>query len=164
VSAVETSLATGTPAKRRFLQPGQLVVSAAPMEITTILGSCVAVCLWDSQRRLGGMNHFMLPISGGNGASSARFGSVAMAELLDGVRAIGGRQPFLQARLFGGSCMFEHLRSTTHLGQQNVDLAVDFLMRNRIDILQNETGGNRGRKVTYRTDEGNACLISILMN
>jgi chemotaxis protein CheD len=147
--------------KSRFLQPGQLVVSAEPMQITTILGSCVAVCLWDSKRRIGGMNHFMLPIHSGSSVSSPRFGNVAMTQLVDSLRAAGGRLPFLQARVFGGSCMFEQLQSATHLGQKNVELALDFLSRNHIDVIQRETGGKRGRKLIYRTDEGSACLISI---
>jgi chemotaxis protein CheD len=158
VSAMAVGFDAATPRKTRFLQPGQLVVSADPMQITTILGSCVAVCLWDSQRRVGGMNHFMLPLFAGSGASSPRFGNVAMTELLEGIRAAGGRLPFLQARVFGGACMFEQMQSATHLGQKNVDLAIEFLARNCIDVIQLEFGGKRGRKLTYRTDEGTACL------
>jgi len=158
VSAMPIDVAAAAPRKTRFLQPGQLAVSAEPMQITTILGSCVAVCLWDSQRRVGGMNHFMLPLFAGAGASSPRFGNVAMAELLDGIRTAGGRLPFLQARVFGGACMFEQMESTTHLGKKNVDLAIEFLSRNCIEVIQLESGGKRGRKLIYRTDEGSACL------
>jgi len=155
-----SSLAVQTlvPRVTRFLQPGHLAVSAEPMQITTILGSCVAVCLFDPQRRIGGMNHFMLPLFGGGGASSPRFGNVAMTELLESVRAAGGRLPFMQARVFGGACMFSQMESATHLGQKNSDLAIEFLSRHHIDVIQRETGGNRGRKLIFRTDEGNACL------
>ena len=90
------------PRAIRFLQPGHLIVSADPTDVTTILGSCVAVCLWDEQRRIGGINHFMLPLSGYN-AATPRFGDVAMNRLIDDLRAIGGSLPFLQARVFGGS-------------------------------------------------------------
>ena len=147
--------------KTRFLQPGQLVVSLEPMQVTTILGSCVAVCLWDMKLRAGGVNHFMLPLPGSGGASSPRFGNIAMAELLDRLRAIGARLPYIQARVIGGACMFEQMQSSTHLGQKNVDLAIDFLMRYGIEIVQVETGGNRGRKLIYKTDEGSAWLVSI---
>jgi chemotaxis protein CheD len=145
----------------RFLQPGHLVISAQPMEITTILGSCVAVCLWDMTRRIGGMNHFMLPHFSGSGVSSARFGNVAMKELLDGLRNAGGRLPFLQARVFGGACMFAQMSTSAHLGMKNVELAVDFLSRSGIEVVEANTGGSRGRKLTYRTDEGSVCLKSI---
>ena len=147
---------------KHFLQPGQLVISVEPMQITTILGSCIAVCLWDSQRRIGGMNHFMLPMFGGGTAkSSARFGNVAMQSLLDALRDAGARLPFLQARVFGGACMFEPMRSAAHLGQKNAEVALDFLSGHAIEIVQIETGGSRGRKLTYETDGGTACLASI---
>ena len=145
----------------RFLQPGHLVIASQPTQITTILGSCVAVCLWDVTKRIGGMNHFMLPLASGRATGSPRFGNVAMSELLDGLRAIGARLPFLQARVFGGSCMFKEMQSSAHLGQKNVDLALDFLARSGIEIVEVNTGGNRGRKLIYRTDEGVACLKSI---
>lgn len=148
--------------KTRFLQPGHLAVSIEPMLITTILGSCVAVCLWDSQQRIGGMNHFMLPMfGGGSAASSARFGNVAMRELIDALRAAGARLPFMQARVFGGACMFEQMRSPTHLGQKNVEVALDFLAGTGIEVVQVDTGGSRGRKLMYLTEGGTACLASI---
>jgi len=147
------------PAK--FLQPGQLVVSDKPMQVTTILGSCVAVCLFDHKLRIGGVNHFMLPLFSGNGASSARFGDVAMRQLLEGMRALGARIPLLEARVFGGACMFPGMQSADHLGHKNAELALDFLYRAGIEVVQADTGGDRGRKVIYQTDEGTACLISI---
>jgi chemotaxis protein CheD len=143
-----------------FLQPGHLIVSAEPLTVTTILGSCVAVCLWDEQRRVGGINHFMLPISGGKTASP-RFGDVAMRKLLDDLRAIGARLPFLQARVFGGACMFTPMQSASHLGNKNVELALDFLSRTGVKVIEADTGGVRGRKLIFRTDEGTACLKSI---
>jgi len=158
VSALPVETAMG---RTRFLQPGQLVISTEPMQVTTILGSCIAVCLWDVRLRAGGVNHFMLPFHTGSATSSARFGNVAMEQLLGGLRTLGARLPFLQARVFGGACMFEQMKATSHLGQKNAELALDFLARNGIEIVQVETGGNRGRKLIYRTDEGNACLISI---
>jgi len=147
--------------RTKFLQPGQLVVSEQPMQVTTILGSCIAVCLWDRKLRIGGVNHFMLPLFSGNGVSSARFGDVAMRQLLDGLRALGARLPLLEARVFGGACMFAGMRSADHLGAKNAELALDFLYRNGIDVVQADTGGDRGRKLIYQTDEGKACLISI---
>ena len=145
----------------RFLQPGHLVIATLPTQVTTILGSCVAVCLWDITKRIGGINHFMLPLHSGSGTASPRFGNVAMKELLDGLRAAGARQPFLQARVFGGACMFAQMQSTSHLGKKNVGVALDFLAKNGVEVVQVDTGGNRGRKLIYRTDEGSACLTTI---
>ncbi|HEX3583002.1 MAG TPA: chemotaxis protein CheD [Thermoanaerobaculia bacterium] len=145
----------------RFLQPGHLVIATEPMQVTTILGSCVAVCMFDTTKRVGGINHFMLPLASGRSASSARFGDVAMNELLNGVRDAGGRLPFIQARVFGGASMFTEMKTAASLGQKNVELALDFLARVGIDVIEIDTGGNRGRKLIYRTDEGTVCLKSI---
>ena len=145
----------------RFLQPGHLVIAAEPMQVTTILGSCVSVCMFDTTKRIGGINHFMLPFAGGRTTSSPRFGDVAMNELLNGIRNAGARLPFIQARVFGGASMFHELKTSASLGEKNVELALDFLARFGINVIEIDTGGNRGRKLLYRTDEGTVCLKSI---
>lgn len=147
--------------ERRYLHPGHLFVTANPTAITTVLGSCVAVCLWDPQTRVGGMNHFILPHVAAGGAASPRFGNIAMEQLVANVRGASGRLPFLRARIFGGACMFEHFRSSEHLGQQNATLAIDYLSRRGIEVVQVDVGGNRGRKLVFHTDEGTACLTMI---
>jgi chemotaxis protein CheD len=147
--------------ERRFVQPGQVFVTATPTAVTTILGSCIAVCLWDGQRRIGGVNHFMLPFSTGSAARSARFGNVAMEELFEQMNVAGARLPFLKAFVVGGSCMFAGMQSAEHLGQKNADLAIDLLSRRGVEIAQAAVGGNRGRKVIFYTDEGSVCLKTI---
>jgi len=146
--------------ERRYLQPGQLLVSAQPAAITTILGSCVAVCLWEPMRGIGGMNHFMLPMGSGPAAQSARFGPAAMEQLVEQMRAAGARLPLVRARVFGGACMFE-LPAAAQLGRKNADLALDFLQRRGIEVVQSDVGGARGRKVIFNTDEGTTCLTLI---
>ena len=144
--------------QRHFLRPGQILVSTAPAAVTTILGSCGAVCLWDEGRQIGGLNHFMLPHLAGSGVASPRFGHFAMTELLQQMQAAGGRPAFLQARVFGGSCMFEQMQSPMHLGQKNVDLALEFLSARGIDVVDSAVGGSRGRKLIFHPDEGTAWL------
>jgi chemotaxis protein CheD len=149
------------PRDRVYLYPGQVFASAKPARITTILGSCIAVCLFDEARRVGGMNHFMLPHFAGTGEATARFGNIAMAELFTKLTAAGARLPFLQARLFGGSCMFESLQGAGHLGRKNEQFARTALAERGIRVLESETGGSRGRKLVFHTDEGKAWLTSI---
>lgn len=154
-----------TPRDQVYLYPGQVFASAKPARITTILGSCIAVCLFDTTRRVGGMNHFMLPHFAGNGVESARFGNIAMAELLARLASAGARIPLLQARVFGGSCMFAPMRDVAlaggHLGQKNEQFAREALAARGIRILETDTGGDRGRKLVFHTDEGKAWLTSI---
>jgi chemotaxis protein CheD len=140
---------------RIYLLPGQVYASAEPTRITTILGSCVAICLFDETRGIGGMNHFMLPHFAGTGVKSARFGNVAMDELLAQLQRAGARTPFLKARLFGGSCMFEPMRTAAgHLGEKNAAMAAEMLAARNIPVVESHTGGTRGRKLAFHTHEG----------
>lgn len=147
--------------ERRNLHPGQLFVAQRPTTITTILGSCVAVCLWDPQKKIGGMNHFMLPMPAGANVTSARFGNVAMEQLVDGLREAGARLPLLRARVFGGACMFVQMASPEHLGQKNTGVALDYLCRRGIEVVQTDVGGSRGRKLAFHSETGEAWLTLI---
>src|SRR5512142_301703 len=71
-----------------YLHAGDLVVASSPTAIGTILGSCVAVCLWDPDTGVGGMNHYLLPFHVER-EKSARFGSVAIPRLLEEVVTAG---------------------------------------------------------------------------
>ena len=147
--------------ERRNLQPGHLFVAERPTVITTILGSCIAVCLWDERKRIGGMNHFMLPIHAGAGATSPRFGTVAMEQLVTRLTDAGARLRHLRARVFGGACMFKEMQSPEHLGAKNAALALEDLSRRGIEVVQCEVGGNRGRKLAFHSDSGAAWLTLI---
>ncbi len=141
--------------QRRYLLPGELHVSADPCQIRTILGSCVAICLWDNRQRLGGMNHFLLPASSEGHPASSRFADVATRTLLETLQSLGCRLPHLQAKIFGGSSMFQrpdrHLMS---LGTQNVAAALELMRNTGIPVVVQETGGDRGRKIMLNTDDG----------
>jgi chemotaxis protein CheD len=56
-----------------FLYPAALFASSQPYVINTILGSCVAVCLWDPVYKVGGMAHYMLPLWNGEGLASPKW-------------------------------------------------------------------------------------------
>jgi len=142
----------------RFLQPGQLIVSSEPATITTILGSCIAVCLWDASTSIGGMNHFMLPIPVAGHSASPRFGNIAMQQLVDRMQAAGARMSNVRAKVFGGAWMFPVAGRRNHLGEQNAELAIAFLTRAAIPIVERDLGGTRGRKLVFHIDEGTSCL------
>ena len=141
--------------QRAYLLPGQLHVSAEPCQIRTILGSCVAICLWDSHQHVGGMNHFLLPASSAGHPATTRFADVATKTLLDKLRALGCRVPHLQAKIFGGASMFQKQgRPAVSLGAQNVAVAVELMSSAGIPVIVQETGGTRGRKIMLNTDDG----------
>ena len=140
--------------RRVYLYPGEVIVSPEPLVITTILGSCVSVCMGDSVTRAGGANHFLLPRVFAGDGESARFGGVAMRLLQEGLLALGCERRNLFAKLFGGASQFEDPGERVPIGQQNVNLAVRILEEQGIPVVAQETGGTRGRKVIFHTDSG----------
>jgi len=142
-----------------YLHPGQVFAAAEPHQVTTILGSCVAVCLWDPMSGVGGVNHFLLPHWAGNGQSSARFGNVAVDRLINRLLDFGGTRRNLLAKVFGGACVLEAFRgSSNQLGKNNVDIALKLLDAERIPVITCEVGGQHGRKLIFQTDDGVAWI------
>ena len=142
---------------RIYLHPGDLFASAQRSAVSTILGSCVAVCLWDPIAKIGGINHYLLPLWTGQGAVSPRFGNVAVQALLDKVLELGGQKSRLQAKLFGGACVIDAFRGReNHLGTKNVQTAEALLEREGIPLVGHDVGGCKGRKLIFHTDDGTA--------
>lgn len=140
-----------------YLHPGKLYASAEPCVVTTILGSCVAVCLWDPVLGIGGINHFLLPYGPSTGSSSERFANVAIPSLIRKLLALGGTTRNLQAKLFGGACVIESMQAADrHLGAKNVEAARRTLAAEGIPIVGDDVGGRRGRKLLFRLDDGAA--------
>lgn len=141
--------------QRAYLSPGQLHASAEPCQIKTILGSCVAICLWDKRRGAGGMNHFLLPASREGHPASLRFADEATRVLLEQLRDLGCRPPNLRAKIFGGAALFQGRdRYGASLGAQNVEAALRLMKNAGIPVIAQETGGAMGRKVVFNTDDG----------
>jgi len=142
---------------RIYLHPGQLFASAERSAVSTILGSCVAVCLWDPISKIGGINHYLLPLWTGQGTASPRFGDVAVQDLLNKLLELGSQKPRLQAKLFGGACVIEAFRNReNHLGTKNVQAAEELLEKEGIPLVGHDVGGCRGRKLIFHTDNGTA--------
>ena len=135
-----------------YLYPGELVVSQEPCTVSTVVGSCVAIFLWDARRRLGGMNHYLLP----HGEPSSRYGATAVRALIDKLVALGSEPAALVAKVFGGAHVLGHAAAANHLGKQNADLAFALLQENRIRVLASDVGGTRGRRVVCHTGDGSA--------
>lgn len=142
------------------LMQGDIHFTADRKVLTTVLGSCVAVCLWDKQHSFGGMNHFVLP-SDRSGEKSTRYGDVAIDELVAGLVRLGSRIPDLQAKVFGGAAVLPFGGGQT-VGQNNVQLALERLRRDHIRITAQRTGGTLGMQVRFHTQTGEAFVRHLL--
>ncbi|HET7789937.1 MAG TPA: chemotaxis protein CheD [Gemmatimonadales bacterium] len=150
------------PGAMVYVHVGQLFVAPESRVVSTILGSCVAVCVWDVASGVGGLNHFLLPQCVENGISSPRFGNVAIHQLLDGIKRLGSQVSRLQAKIFGGASVIDAFAaSRSSLGMQNVDLARRTLGQLGIPIVAEDVGGSQGRKLVFRTDDGSAWVRKI---
>jgi chemotaxis receptor (MCP) glutamine deamidase CheD len=143
----------GSKENRHFLYPGQLFVTRDPITISTILGSCAAICLWDRHKKAGGMNHYLLPEGLTEGPNRLRYGTVANPELLKQVLALGCEVRNLQAKIFGGSSAFA-VDMSQSLGTRNVDLAENFLRSAGIPVVEKEVSGKHGRRLVFQIADG----------
>lgn len=127
--------------------PGEYFVANENLVIMTVLGSCIAACLWDSRARVGGMNHFMLP-DGDSGDVSGRYGSYAMELLINEMLKLGARRETMQAKIFGGAQVM-HNFTTMNVGERNTDFVVNYLQTERIPIVSEDVLDIYPRKVVY---------------
>jgi chemotaxis protein CheD len=149
----------GSQPTLHYLMPGHIIVSAEDSIISTVLGSCVSVCLFDPHRRAGGLNHYLLPHPVGREGHTARFAPVALAELVDQVLSLGCLRARLVARVYGGACVLPVGKCPEdHLGMRNVTAARDFLRKAAIPVLGEAIGGQRGRRLIFHTRTGEAVV------
>ena len=169
-AAMKTAMETGeftkaSPHTEMYLHPGQTYVSAEPVQISMILGSCAGVCLYDRRQAIGGATHYMLPQWEGPGSPSTRYGDVALDVLLKQFQIHGSNPNDLEAKVFGGACMFAAFRaengSDDHIGSRNVNLAVQAFSRLGIVIAARDTGGENGRKIKMQSDTGSVAVAVI---
>ena len=134
---------------------GEHHVTADPdVMLTTILGSCVALCLRDPRTGIGGMNHFLLPEGAGAGTDAGRrYGAYAMELLINDCLKMGARRDRLEAKLFGGGRMFDTLRD---VGAANADFAEKFMRDEGIAVVGGSLRGSGGRRVQYWPATGRA--------
>jgi len=135
--------------------PGEYFVSNEDIVIMTVLGSCIAACVWDSRLRIGGMNHFMLPE--GAGDTSGRYGSYAMELLINEMVKMGSSREYMQAKVFGGGAVISGF-TTMNVGERNTKFVLDYLATERIPIVSKDVLDIYPRKVVFFPVTGKAMV------
>lgn len=144
------------PMRDRMLHvvQGEYAVTDEPdIVLTTILGSCVATCMWDAAAGIGGMNHFLLPGDVDSSGDSMRYGVNAMELLVNGLLQRGATRRNLQAKLFGGAHVIQNLGD---IGAKNAEFAERFLRLEGIPCVGQSLGGDRARRVRFWPTTGRA--------
>ncbi|MBN2656244.1 MAG: hypothetical protein JXR86_04230 [Spirochaetales bacterium] len=150
---------------------GEYYISSSGEVISTVLGSCIAVCLYDPVNRIGGMNHFMLP-SGSQESmisnsmiekeklteQSMRYGITAMEVLIGEMQKRGAERIHLKAKIFGGGKVINKNMTGTTVGDKNIGFARAYLKMEKIPIESENVGDTWGRKIFFLT-ENNSVFV-----
>lgn len=162
--AFEETLAPNLYFDRNFdteaakILPGEYFVTGRDMVLVTVLGSCVAACIRDRVSGIGGMNHFMLPDSGGDQSNllvgaSMRYGSYAMEILINQLIKLGASRANLEAKVFGGGQVLRGF-STGNVGERNAEFVLDYLHTENIRIAAQDLLDIYPRKVYFFPHNG----------
>ncbi len=140
-----------TPERQLLLMPGELYFGRAYEQISTLLGSCVAVALWHPVHHYGGMCHFILPsrLRKPHQAPEGRFGDEAMTMMMDALARTGSRPSEYQAHLYGGAdTMPDHLGVKLNIGERNIELAWTLIEQYGLRLESVDVGDRVPRTVT----------------
>ena len=146
--------------------PGEYYACNAAEVVVTVLGSCISVCLYESELKIGGMNHFMLPVDrkvstpSNKVKATARYGDVAMGWLIDEMIKLGGLRKNLSAKIFGGGSVNQ---TAVDIGQLNVDFIKQYCKQAGIAVTSQDLGGHRARKI-YFMPKINRVYVKTLVN
>jgi chemotaxis protein CheD len=144
--------------------PGEYYVTGGNELVTTVLGSCVSACIRDRVSGIGGMNHFMLPIStGGKGwngsddltGTATRYGNFAMEHMINDILKHGGHKRHLEAKIFGGGRIMDAL---SDIGSKNIEFVREYLDVEDIPLLGEDVGDIYPRKVIYIPETGKVLM------
>jgi chemotaxis protein CheD len=147
--------------KRIILQPGQYAVSSERTAFRTLLGSCVAACLWDQSTGIAGMNHFLLanrryaPHVPLNQTEAGKYGIHAMELVINGMLKLGAQRSTIKAKVFGGASLLSSDSKDNFLcvGEVNSRFILDFLKTDGITIMAADLGGDTARVIHFMPDD-----------
>jgi chemotaxis protein CheD len=145
--------------EKYYLEPGYIFLAEKSTSISTVLGSCVSVCIYDRKRRVGGMNHFMVPFATASDQSTARFGNVATITLIRMMVHDGSKIKNLEAQILGGA--HDRKVSSKDIGIENILAAKRILARERIRVSSEDVRGDKGRKIVFNTGTNEIAVFKV---
>ncbi|MBF0193092.1 MAG: chemotaxis protein CheD [Magnetococcales bacterium] len=144
--------------KQHFLLPGALFVKDEDYAITTVLGSCIAICIWDKTLLKGGINHYKLPLWNGEGIPTPKYGNIAINILIEKMFDMGCKRSNLTAKVFGGGAVLKGTKGVMNVGKRNIDVAWDMLNIEKIPVIASSVGGENSRKIIFSTNDGSVLM------
>jgi len=142
-----------------FIEPGYIFVATKPAVISGVLGSCVSVCLFDRELKIGGMNNFRFPFIKEKNMATAVYGNVATLALIRMMLNEGSEIKNLEAQILGGAYNSE--LSPQNIGKENILTAKKILTREGVRIASEDVGGEKGRKVIFNTSNNEIAVMKV---
>ena len=142
----------------KYIHVGEIFVSSTPTEINTILGSCVAICLFDKVEEIGAMNHYLVPLWNENGLQSPKYGNISIPKMIDAMLAKGCKIHNMEAKVFGGANVIDVQQEAMMIGRKNIIIAKEILNEYKIKITGHDVAGTRGRRIMMQSDTGKIFL------
>lgn len=126
--------------------------------LSTVLGSCVAACIFDPETEIGGLNHFLLPGDAKGGSAELKYGSMAMELLINELLKAGARRNYMKVKLFGGGQISAGL---SDIGAKNITFARNYVKREGFPVVDESLGGTQARRIHFRPTTGDVRLTLV---
>lgn len=123
--------------------------------LSTVLGSCVAACIYDVESGIGGLNHFLLPGDSRGGSVELKYGSMAMELLINELLKGGARRSNMKVKLYGGAQISAGL---SDVGKKNIEFAREYVRREGFPVVDESLGGTQARRIHFRPHTGDLRL------
>jgi len=149
---------------KRLLYPADIFVGSKPCIVTTVLGSCISVCLYDPVLNQGSINHYILPHWNGHDLATMKYGNMAIIRILEELLLLNSKYENVVAKVFGGAEVLLKTPTSFHIGKRNAQIAFEILKEFKIPVLFSDVGGNKGRKISFNTFTGEVELVYISNN
>ena len=140
---------------------GEYVISSSCILEAIGLGSCVAICLYDAEKKIGGLAHIMLGKNEGYDVNPFRFADTVIDVMLKEMLRKGCKKEGITATVFGGASMFSKIKTAMEIGKNNVREVRDILKKEDIKIMADETGGTQGRSIWFDLDNGKVVVSKV---
>jgi len=166
-----------------YLQPGEVYFGDRDTQISTLLGSCVAITLWHPHLLIGGMCHYMLPTRQACGqkfhrrirnspisfpsrraenskAMDGKYADEALELMFSEIQRRGTRVNEYQIKLFGGGNMFPSTTqlSDHHVGLKNIQVASELLTHHGLKVSAEHLGGIGHRNLIFNIGSGDVWM------
>jgi chemotaxis protein CheD len=159
----------GSQSESQQSEPERVKVGIAEYEVTdggaalttSGLGSCVGVALYDSETRVAGLVHVMLPVAEEMGdGKRAKFADTGTQQLIDEMQSIDADAGRITAKIAGGSDMLDFSDSGSGIGDRNVEQVRETLAANDVPLVGEDVGGEHGRSLRLEAETGELIVKS----